>query len=497
VAVRAAVDAALVRAPWALSDDALTSAIAVVHAPGTKVSVLLAGLVAKASGLGLPAKDGATSPAVWLRGRLHISARAGAAVADLGAQLGASDAVRAALLAGSLNVEQAGVIRSSLDALPHDLDPDLRVACEVSLLAAACTLDATQLRRAGARVLEHVAPAIGEAALAAKLERDELLATQNRYLSLQRDGARVRQRRADALRDVCALSLVSGELPDRGGIRPQVTVTVAYEPLRGLIERLRARASRPGHDGSGHDGCGVGEQGHRGPGVSGQGRGGPGLSGQGRGGPGVDGHGHGRPGLSGQGHSGSGVGGQGGGGLGVGNQSRGGPGASNQGGGGLASGDVARAAGTCPVCANPVDAGILDLGSPDLDSLAGGRLGIGYLDNGDALSPEAVRRIACDARIIPTILDGDGAILDMGRGRRLWTYAARAAVIQRDGGCAFPGSDRLPQWCEVHHRISWLRGGRTDLDNGVLLCAAHHRLIHDERWMVRTSFDLVGSCDPM
>jgi hypothetical protein len=72
VAVGAAVDAALVRAPWALADDALTSAIAAVHAVGTKVSVLLAGLVAEASGRGLPAKDGATSPGVWLRGRLRI-----------------------------------------------------------------------------------------------------------------------------------------------------------------------------------------------------------------------------------------------------------------------------------------------------------------------------------------------------------------------------------------------------------------------------------------
>jgi hypothetical protein len=191
-ALGVAADAALGRASWALSDASLLAAISDVHAVGTKVSVLLAELVAEASGRGLLAKDGSTSVPVWLRDRLHVSARSGQQITDLGAQVCGSEAVREALLADTLNVEQAAIIRTAMNALPTHLEPELRAACEVALVRSARTVDAQYLRRVGAHVLEYVAPEIGEAALAAKLERDEALAAQNRYLSLQRNGARVR-----------------------------------------------------------------------------------------------------------------------------------------------------------------------------------------------------------------------------------------------------------------------------------------------------------------
>lgn len=178
MAVGAAIDAALLRAPWALADDALLAAVERVHALGTRLSVLLAALVTEASGRGLTAKDGSTSPAVWLRSRLRIGVRAGGDIADLGAQITESEPVRDALLAGELNVDQARVIRGAVEALPHDLDPDVRSECEAVLLESAKTLDATHLRRAGQHVLDHVAPEIGEDALAKSLARDEKLARQ-------------------------------------------------------------------------------------------------------------------------------------------------------------------------------------------------------------------------------------------------------------------------------------------------------------------------------
>jgi hypothetical protein len=33
--------------------------------------------------------------------------------------------------------------------------------------------------------------------------------------------------------------------------------------------------------------------------------------------------------------------------------------------------------------------------------------------------------------------------------------------------------------------VSWHHGGKTCLANGVMLCAHHHRVIHDGRWEVR------------
>ncbi|MCW6006398.1 HNH endonuclease [Micromonospora sp. CPCC 205371] len=113
----------------------------------------------------------------------------------------------------------------------------------------------------------------------------------------------------------------------------------------------------------------------------------------------------------------------------------------------------------------------------------------GHLDTGERLSAQQVRRLACDAHIIPMILGGDGQILDVGQSRRLFTGPLRRALVARDGGCAFPGCDRPPRWCDGHHITHWTAGGRTALHNGVLLCGYHHRLIHRGEWEVRIADD--------
>jgi hypothetical protein len=121
-----------------------------------------------------------------------------------------------------------------------------------------------------------------------------------------------------------------------------------------------------------------------------------------------------------------------------------------------------------------------------LDTLRA-QTGAATLDDGSPLSPTTARRIACDAAIIPAILDGPSQILDIGRERRLFTGPLRHALILRDGGCAFPGCDRPPRWCNGHHIVHWADGGPTSLNNAVLLCGHHHRLIHHSEWQVRIS----------
>jgi len=100
-----------------------------------------------------------------------------------------------------------------------------------------------------------------------------------------------------------------------------------------------------------------------------------------------------------------------------------------------------------------------------------------------------VRRIACDAAIIPAVLTSRSEVLDLGHTIRLFNAPQRRALELRDRGCAFPHCDRPPRWCEAHHMRSWLDGGDTDLDNGVLLCAHHHRIIHHSDWQIRLGTD--------
>ena len=101
------------------------------------------------------------------------------------------------------------------------------------------------------------------------------------------------------------------------------------------------------------------------------------------------------------------------------------------------------------------------------DDLATG-VGAATLDNGDLISPQSVRRLACCSGVIPVVLNGHGVPIDVGRERRFYTGAARRALVLRDGGCAFPGCDRPAKWTEGHHRVSWKDGGRTDLSKPVL-----------------------------
>ncbi len=129
------------------------------------------------------------------------------------------------------------------------------------------------------------------------------------------------------------------------------------------------------------------------------------------------------------------------------------------------------------------------------DVLAG-ELSCGLLDTGQMITPESVRRLACDASIIPAVLGSAGQVLDLGRSARVWSGPARHAILLRDRGCVFPGCDRPAAWCDIHHCTYFSEGGRTDRDNGALVCGFHHELIHHAGWRVQVASDGVPEVTP-
>jgi hypothetical protein len=113
-----------------------------------------------------------------------------------------------------------------------------------------------------------------------------------------------------------------------------------------------------------------------------------------------------------------------------------------------------------------------------LETLQGG-LATATMDTGTTLSPGEARRMACDAGLHPTVLGSKSEPLDYGRTRRLFSTAQRAVMAMRQKfRCAAKGCDRPTAWCDAHHLDPWSSGGKTDLDDGVLICGAHHRLAH-------------------
>ncbi len=123
----------------------------------------------------------------------------------------------------------------------------------------------------------------------------------------------------------------------------------------------------------------------------------------------------------------------------------------------------------------------------DVDSLRDGvtRHYGGLLPDGDRLSVAALRRLACDAEVIPVVLGGESQVLDVGRAKRLVTPAMWTALVFRDRHCAFPGCRRQPIACDAHHLVAWADGGRTRLSNLVMICRKHHALLHTTPWVAR------------
>lgn len=104
------------------------------------------------------------------------------------------------------------------------------------------------------------------------------------------------------------------------------------------------------------------------------------------------------------------------------------------------------------------------------------------------VTDDAARRLACDAEITRVVLDPQSQPLDVGRTTRTVPSHLRHALIVRDRGCVAEGCDRPSAWTEAHHVVHWAEGGRTSLENLVLLCRTHHRKVHDGGW----EFGLIG-----
>src|SRR6476661_6422130 len=130
----------------------------------------------------------------------------------------------------------------------------------------------------------------------------------------------------------------------------------------------------------------------------------------------------------------------------------------------------------------------------DLQARTGAGEVLGSTATGTLLSPEVLRRVACDAALVPHVLGTAGEDLDLGRVARLFTRAQRRSLWCRDRTCTYPGCTAPAGCARAHHVRHWVDGGATDLDNAALLCQRHHTFVHDRRlWaQVRERPDELG-----
>src|SRR3954453_21312188 len=82
-------------------------------------------------------------------------------------------------------------------------------------------------------------------------------------------------------------------------------------------------------------------------------------------------------------------------------------------------------------------------------------VGMGVPADGTVLPPGVLRRLACDAEVIPAVLGTHSEVLDVGRVHRRVTPAIWTALVIRDRHCTFPGCTRPPLMCPAHHLRHW------------------------------------------
>lgn len=130
---------------------------------------------------------------------------------------------------------------------------------------------------------------------------------------------------------------------------------------------------------------------------------------------------------------------------------------------------------------------IVDTAEGVSDGTDHGGAGFGILEaNGEPVPAATVDRSLCEGDSIEIIMTPDGTPLNLGRTTRLYTQRQREALAARDGGCLWPGCDRPPAFTEAHHTRQWKRDkGKTDVNDGCLLCRFHHMQLHNNGWEIQ------------
>jgi len=116
----------------------------------------------------------------------------------------------------------------------------------------------------------------------------------------------------------------------------------------------------------------------------------------------------------------------------------------------------------------------------DLDALLDREVNA-LIEDGPVIGGTTLHRLLCNARMQAVVERPDGTVHGVGRLSREPAPWMMRQLRHRDGSCRFPGCDAR-RFTQAHHVEWWSRGGSTDLDNLVLVCAFHHRLVHEHGW---------------
>ncbi|MCY3894533.1 MAG: DUF222 domain-containing protein [Acidimicrobiaceae bacterium] len=118
----------------------------------------------------------------------------------------------------------------------------------------------------------------------------------------------------------------------------------------------------------------------------------------------------------------------------------------------------------------------------DLEALLGEAGGVAEICGVGPIPPSTLARLACNSDVWIEFFGDEFTPLYETVASRAPTAAQRRALVARDGACI--GCGAPPGECEAHHIIPVKCGGKTRVDNLVLVCWSCHDRIHDHNWQV-------------
>ncbi len=137
---------------------------------------------------------------------------------------------------------------------------------------------------------------------------------------------------------------------------------------------------------------------------------------------------------------------------------------------------------------------LADVASMRADAVEAGVAELCETSDGTDLPVATLRRLCCDAEIIPVVMDGPSRVLDEGRSKRTATPEQRHALRAMHATCAFPGCSVGFESCRIHHVEWWTRDvGPTDIANLLPVCEHDHHRVHEGGWTVTLDADRVAT----
>jgi hypothetical protein len=109
--------------------------------------------------------------------------------------------------------------------------------------------------------------------------------------------------------------------------------------------------------------------------------------------------------------------------------------------------------------------------------------GASELEDGPVIHPQTANRLACSGKLTWLLEDEKGDVLRVGRLRRDPPRWMLRHLKHRDRECRFPGCGAR-RYLQAHHIRHWEHEGPTELDNLILICFFHHKLVHEYGWRI-------------